>query len=419
VPQINPTVVGKQLILSADAASARTVLQLGSTDSPTLAGLTINGNLTATGTLTSANAAYPLATVKIMQGTGTGVFTGSTTTQGIKFQETAGVDRGSIYCDDSGVMNFRSVFGTYVSIHNAITMQVGSSSFGATLYIGTPGLVVRNRTDTAFGPVSCSNLVGSGTITASGTGTHTFGTTNTVTMAAGVLKTIAGTKSAPSLQLGYAASNTGLYGSAGGTTPGLGLTIGGNSYFVTGDSNTGFCIHPAWGYCWGNSQADSTVDTRLTRASAGVVQLGTTAVNALGSLLLTNLTASGTVQFVNANLNETNVQGLQNFTARLKGNDTLEVAITSSGVDDGWQPASMFLNTEDGIGLAHGLGRLDIANNFVFVASSGRELGVSPTGYLVSSPTDFRTAAQAQKTITSGTPAPSGGVDGDIYLRYT
>ncbi len=46
------------------------------------------------------------------------------------------------------------------------------------------------------------------------------------------------------------------------------------------------------------SSLDSTgnvVDTSLSRNAAGVWQMGTTAANALGSLLLTNLTASGTV----------------------------------------------------------------------------------------------------------------------------
>jgi hypothetical protein len=49
------------------------------------------------------------------------------------------------------------------------------------------------------------------------------------------------------------------------------------------------------------SSLDSTggsVDTSLSRNAAGVWQMGTTAANALGSLLLTNLTASGTVQGV-------------------------------------------------------------------------------------------------------------------------
>lgn len=39
----------------------------------------------------------------------------------------------------------------------------------------------------------------------------------------------------------------------------------------------------------------STLDTNLSRVSAGIMQLGTTAANALGSLNLTNLNASGTV----------------------------------------------------------------------------------------------------------------------------
>jgi hypothetical protein len=50
-----------------------------------------------------------------------------------------------------------------------------------------------------------------------------------------------------------------------------------------------------------SSGVDATgnvVDTSLSRNAAGVWQMGTTAANALGSLLLTNLTASGTVQGV-------------------------------------------------------------------------------------------------------------------------
>jgi len=40
----------------------------------------------------------------------------------------------------------------------------------------------------------------------------------------------------------------------------------------------------------------NSADTILSRNAAGIVQVGTTAANALGSLLLTNLTASGTIK---------------------------------------------------------------------------------------------------------------------------
>jgi len=42
------------------------------------------------------------------------------------------------------------------------------------------------------------------------------------------------------------------------------------------------------------------LDTILSRASAGVVQIGTTAANALGSLNLTNLTSTGLLSSTNA-----------------------------------------------------------------------------------------------------------------------
>jgi len=48
-----------------------------------------------------------------------------------------------------------------------------------------------------------------------------------------------------------------------------------------------------------------------------------------------------------------------------------------------------------------------------------------PTSYatLTGNPTDNAALTAAlnakQKTITSGTTAPTGGVDGDIYLQYT
>jgi hypothetical protein len=55
---------------------------------------------------------------------------------------------------------------------------------------------------------------------------------------------------------------------------------------------------------------------------------------------------------------------------------------------------------------------------FGAVASAGGSLGVTVysngTNWLVSGG-----SVQPQKTITSGTAAPSGGVDGDIYLQYT
>jgi len=72
---------------------------------------------------------------------------------------------------------------------------------------------------------------------------------------------------------------------------------------VSGTFRTGFDyyhlnVHSSYLVRWSNSGSNiTTMDTTLSRASAGVLQVGNApGVNALGSLLLANLTASGTVQ---------------------------------------------------------------------------------------------------------------------------
>ena len=51
----------------------------------------------------------------------------------------------------------------------------------------------------------------------------------------------------------------------------------------------------AYTFTGSSTNANTTTDTSISRSSAGVVQIGTTANNASGSLLLTNLTASGQI----------------------------------------------------------------------------------------------------------------------------
>ena len=43
MPQLNPTNIGKQIVLSPDAASVRTVLELGTVNVPSFAGLSFTG----------------------------------------------------------------------------------------------------------------------------------------------------------------------------------------------------------------------------------------------------------------------------------------------------------------------------------------------------------------------------------------
>jgi len=107
----------------------------------------------------------------------------------------------------------------------------------------------------------------------------------------------AGTKSAVAIQLGTGGAGYGIYSSNIGSTPGFGFAIGGTSFIYTSDVGQGFNIHSGFAYGWGSGAADSAMDTRLTRSSAGVIDVGTTSDNALGSLNLANLTASGGITF--------------------------------------------------------------------------------------------------------------------------
>lgn len=76
-----------------------------------------------------------------------------------------------------------------------------------------------------------------------------------------------GSKSVASIQFGHGA-DTGIFSSV---TAGYGFSIAGVSFVRTGDSSSGFSLHPSWGFCWGASEADGTPDAKLNRKSAGLI----------------------------------------------------------------------------------------------------------------------------------------------------
>lgn len=88
----------------------------------------------------------------------------------------------------------------------------------------------------------------------------------------GALSIPASSKSAPSLRFG-SASNTGLYGAANGTAPGIGLSIGGISFLETRDSGSGIQLHSLWGLCWTSGAADGTVDLTAIRNTTGQLDI--------------------------------------------------------------------------------------------------------------------------------------------------
>lgn len=158
----------------------------------------------------------------------------------------------------------------------------------------------------------------------------------------GTISLGAGTKSAVAIQLGTGGPGYGIYSSNNGTTPGLGFAIAGTSFIYTSDANSGINVHSLWAYGWGSGAADSSMDTRFTRNSAGVVNLGTTSDNALGSLNLANLTASGNIDaggsafYVSAGTGRTTIYnaGALGWTAAGTANTSMDTSVSrvSAGI---------------------------------------------------------------------------------------
>jgi hypothetical protein len=135
-----------------------------------------------------------------------------------------------------------------------------------------------------------------------------------------------------------------------------------------------------WILAYSNDGTDfGTKDLSFSRNAAGVLQIGNGTANASGSLLLTNLTASGTVRL-----------------------GTYTVATLPSAASN---TRALAFVTDSSVG------------TFGSIVASGGALGVTVysdgANWLVSGG-----SVVPQKAITSGTAAPTGGVDGDIYLQY-
>lgn len=109
------------------------------------------------------------------------------------------------------------------------------------------------------------------------------------------------------------------------------------SGFYQTNTGTGFLVSNAsYGYGWSNAGPGSTMDTNVSRNAAGVVQLGTTAANALGSLLATNATFSGSAFKLtgigtDAAASDTTTCVLSDGTI-VKGSGTLGICLGTSSV---------------------------------------------------------------------------------------
>ncbi len=232
--------------------AAAGVVQINNGTTGTLRDLNLR-NLTASGTVTGVCLAV----------------TGNSTppANGLEYssaQATTWVKSASAYCFGGD-----GAIGGIVIPNNAypIRWTTNVSLYGSvsgTLRVGSNG-----TTNDAAGAIACGNITASGTLA--------LGPTS------GAAPTISSNNlEANNIIVNGGAGNMALHvvGSAGTVVCGSGRLGFGDSHYVS----------------WhGNADGTGGGDTRLSRNAANVLQIGTTANNALGSLLLTNLTASGNI----------------------------------------------------------------------------------------------------------------------------
>ena len=237
--------------------------------------------------------------------------------------ETASGGRFS-YAGRSRIGSPSAGFFTLYDVTEVYSFTIGApSSGGATLQLGAANV---NGAPVAQTLQVQSPLAGSATNTAGanftiigglGTGTGTGGdiifqtnvktTTGTVQGTPTTVLTIKGEPGGVngSVFIGGAGNSVPqlVFTPNSGSSAGIGMANGGSELIVYSGSSQLFgfsgataALRSDGSVAWNSSAiVTGAPDTNFSRASAGVVQLGTTANNALGSLNLTNLTATGVI----------------------------------------------------------------------------------------------------------------------------
>ncbi len=210
-------------------------------------------------------------------------------------------------------------------------MTTASVTIGttATTWVQTP-----TNINSVTGSLPDANNTVSNSTTTSLTALTTIGATGTVTNFPGTTVASSSITGTVKIGNGTAATNVGIGGGiiyAGGTVQASNFVAGGPviaSGYIQGSylqSQTGFCY------------LGSLLDSTISRSSAGVLQIGNGSGGAVGSLLLTNLTASGTLTVGSSG---TAVSRILSATATLNFDLTaltvqdLTIAVTNAAVGD-------------------------------------------------------------------------------------
>jgi hypothetical protein len=251
---------------------------------------------------------------------------------------------------------------------------------------------------------------GTGGVTAQGSAVTIDDSGNVAGVAA---LTASVTVTAPSIQFGSAMGDSIL--SLAGNALTFGNVLNGTQRIYM--SGGVLCLNSQIGLIWSDNTTDalSGLNTRISRASSGVLQIGTSANNALGSLNLANLTASGTGAFGGSLVSGlSGIGGTPGFSAR---SGTMELSFVDFVSGQGYLSISNgtirgFLghtNNTDGLVFAS-----VSAHDFVIRAQSNIERfratnsGVSITGVLTVSG-GLNLASRTKTAVLASSPATNAG----------
>lgn len=236
----------------------------------------------------------------------------------------SGIAAGSIQIESSSAIGFSDT--VWFETKSAISDR---PSTGIWRIRANNGLQVKNLAGSAAAPITCGAITASGAIVNSSAGASSTpamqysgsvftGGSGTTTLPFWLIQATGTTASTTWLTEGTLLGFNTPSGFAGrvidlrnngGATRFLVDSAGGifgNNVAIAGTwpavkhyhNSSGSCVTNDCfiGFSSGTTNATSEPDSRFSRNTAGVIQVGTTANNASGSLLLTNLTASGAIQ---------------------------------------------------------------------------------------------------------------------------
>jgi hypothetical protein len=171
MPQLNPTFIGKQVVLSADAASIRTIVELGATNSPTFAGATINGALQLNGTLNLRNLSGPTVTL---------TWNGNDRSGSALFNGNVIQNNGLRPAFQTAASTLDGALPDFAAFNDNLTVQY----FGLYKKSGTPGVMQVKSGPSTFASVELANLTASGTGSFGGsTNVYSFSSTHPLSAA--------------------------------------------------------------------------------------------------------------------------------------------------------------------------------------------------------------------------------------------